>query len=59
MVEKIQSFAGDGAGDFALVVAQEVKILTDGSGLVFQHLLVINKNGVDTYFKQCIFTVAI
>ena len=37
MVEKIQSFAGDGAGDFALVVAQEVKILTDGSGLVFQH----------------------
>jgi hypothetical protein len=30
-------FAGDRAGDFALVVAQEVKILTDGSGLVFQH----------------------
>ena len=34
---KIQFFAGDRAGDLALVVAQEVKILTDGSGLVFQH----------------------
>jgi hypothetical protein len=30
---KIQFFAGDRAGDLALVVAQEVKILTDGSGL--------------------------
>jgi hypothetical protein len=34
---KIQFFAGDRAGDLALEVAQEVKILTDGSGLVFQH----------------------
>jgi hypothetical protein len=34
---KIQFFADDRAGDLALVVAQEVKILTDGSGLVFQH----------------------
>jgi hypothetical protein len=32
---KIQFFAGDRAEDLALVVAQEVKILTDGSGLVF------------------------
>jgi hypothetical protein len=34
---KIQFFAGDRAGDLALVVAQEVNFLTDGSGLVFQH----------------------
>jgi hypothetical protein len=33
---KIQFFAGDRAGDLALVVAQEVKILTDGSEIVFQ-----------------------
>lgn len=34
---KIQFFAGDRAGDLAWVVSQEVKILADGAGLVFQH----------------------
>lgn len=34
---KVQFFAGDRAGDLSNVVSQEVKILEDGSGLVFQH----------------------
>ncbi|XP_069114859.1 LOW QUALITY PROTEIN: uncharacterized protein [Argopecten irradians] len=34
---KLQFFAGDRAGDLALVVTQEVKILQDGTGLVFNH----------------------
>ncbi|CAG2235217.1 unnamed protein product [Mytilus edulis] len=34
---KLQFFAGDRASDLSLVVAQEVKVLNDNSGLVFQH----------------------
>lgn len=34
---KVQFFAGDRPGDLSNVVAQEVKILEDGSGLVFKH----------------------
>lgn len=34
---KLQFFAGDRAGDLALVVTQEVKVLEDGTGLVFNH----------------------
>ncbi|XP_071181349.1 uncharacterized protein [Mytilus edulis] len=33
----LQFFAGDRASDLSLVVAQEVKVLSDNSGLVFQH----------------------
>lgn len=33
----LQFFTGDGASDFFLVVAQEVKCLADGSGLVFKY----------------------
>ncbi|XP_061174881.1 uncharacterized protein LOC133184026 [Saccostrea echinata] len=34
---KLQFFTGDRASDLFLVVAQEVKCLADGSGLVFKH----------------------
>lgn len=34
---KLQFFAGDRAGDLSFVVAQEVRFLNDGSGLVFRH----------------------
>lgn len=34
---KLQFFTGDRASDLFLVVAQEVKCLADGSGLVFNH----------------------
>ena len=34
---KLQFFAGDRAGDLSVVVSQEVKMLDDDSGFVFQH----------------------
>lgn len=34
---KVQFFAGDGASDLSMVVSQEVKMLQDGSCLIFQH----------------------
>ena len=34
---KLQFFAGDRASDLSIVVAQEIKVLHDGSGLVFKH----------------------
>lgn len=34
---KLQFFAGDRASDLSHVVSQEVKVLNDSSGLVFQH----------------------
>lgn len=34
---KLQFFAGDRASDLSLVVAQEVKLLNDESGIVFRH----------------------
>lgn len=34
---KLQFFAGDRASDLSIVIAQEVRMLNDGSGLFFQH----------------------
>jgi len=34
---KLQFFAGDRASDLSVTVAQEVKVLNDNTGLVFQH----------------------
>ncbi|XP_061174865.1 uncharacterized protein LOC133184007 [Saccostrea echinata] len=55
---KVQFFAGDRASDLSLVVSQEVKILEDGSGLVFQHTFgktLRGEKGKNNYFviKRC------
>ncbi|XP_033744121.1 uncharacterized protein LOC117330000 [Pecten maximus] len=34
---KLQFFAGDRASDLSVIVTQEIKVLNDNSGLVFQH----------------------